>query len=106
VITRRNLLHLSGVGAMTYALPTWAQNLASPDYRLEISPITLDLSPRHQLKTMAYNGQVPGPLLRLKEDQPVTIEITNHTDRPEVIHWHGLLQSHMDLGFMMIFEYA
>jgi FtsP/CotA-like multicopper oxidase with cupredoxin domain len=30
------------------------------------------------------------PLLRLKENQPVTIEVTNHTDRPEVVHWHGL----------------
>ena len=42
------------------------------------------------MKTTAYNGQVPGPLLRLKKNQPVTIEVTNHTDRPEVVHWHGL----------------
>jgi FtsP/CotA-like multicopper oxidase with cupredoxin domain len=42
------------------------------------------------LKTTAYNGQVPGALLRFKENQPVTIEVTNHTDRPEVVHWHGL----------------
>jgi FtsP/CotA-like multicopper oxidase with cupredoxin domain len=26
----------------------------------------------------------------LKENQPVTIEVTNRTDRPEVVHWHGL----------------
>jgi FtsP/CotA-like multicopper oxidase with cupredoxin domain len=29
-------------------------------------------------------------LLRFKEGQPVTIEVTNHSDRPEVVHWHGL----------------
>jgi FtsP/CotA-like multicopper oxidase with cupredoxin domain len=90
VITRRNLLRLSGLAAMSSALPALAQNLAAPDYKLDIAPLTLDLSPRRRLKTIAYNGQVPGPLLRLKEDQPVTIEIANHTDRPEVVHWHGL----------------
>jgi FtsP/CotA-like multicopper oxidase with cupredoxin domain len=42
------------------------------------------------LKTTAYNGQVPGALLRFKENQPVTVEVTNHTDRPEVVHLHGL----------------
>jgi FtsP/CotA-like multicopper oxidase with cupredoxin domain len=42
------------------------------------------------VKTVAYNGQVPGPLLRFKENRPVTIEVTNRTDRAEVVHWHGL----------------
>jgi FtsP/CotA-like multicopper oxidase with cupredoxin domain len=64
--------------------------LAAPDYRIDIAPVTLDLSPRHRLKTTAYNGQVPGALLRFKENQPVTVEVTNHTDRPEVVHLHGL----------------
>jgi FtsP/CotA-like multicopper oxidase with cupredoxin domain len=64
--------------------------LAAPDYKIDIAPVTLDLSPRHKLRTTAYNGQVPGSLLRLKENQPVTIEVTNRTDRPEVVHWHGL----------------
>jgi FtsP/CotA-like multicopper oxidase with cupredoxin domain len=90
VITRRNLLQLSGLTALSCALPALAQNLAAPDYKIEIAPVTLDLSPRRRLKTIAYNGQVPGPVLRFKEDRPVTIEITNHTGRPEVVHWHGL----------------
>jgi len=90
MISRRDLLQLSGLAAVSSALPALAQDLAAPDYKLEIAPVTLDLSPRHQIKTTAYNGQVPGPLLRFKEDRPVTIEVANHTDRPEVVHWHGL----------------
>jgi FtsP/CotA-like multicopper oxidase with cupredoxin domain len=89
MISRRDLLKLSGVAAVCSALPASAQD-ASPDLKLDIAPVTLDLSPRHQLKTVAYNGQVPGPLLRLKEGQAVTIEVANRTDRPEVVHWHGL----------------
>jgi FtsP/CotA-like multicopper oxidase with cupredoxin domain len=90
MILRRDVLQLSGMAAVSAALPAAAQNLATPDYRLEIAPFTLELSPRHRLKTVAYNGQVPGPLLRFKEGRPITIEVTNHNERAEVVHWHGL----------------
>ena len=90
MISRRDVLKLSGAAAVSASLPALAQDSVTPDYRLDIAPVTVDLSPHHKLRTVAYNGQVPGPLLRLKEGRPVTIEVTNHTDRPEVVHWHGL----------------
>jgi FtsP/CotA-like multicopper oxidase with cupredoxin domain len=90
VISRRTLLELSGLGAISISLPLFSQEPPTPDYRLNISQILLELSPRHKLKTTAYSDQVPGPLLRLKEGRPVTIEVTNQTDQPEVVHWHGL----------------
>jgi FtsP/CotA-like multicopper oxidase with cupredoxin domain len=90
MISRRDLLKLSTLVGVAPSLPALARELAAPDYKIDIVPVTLDLSPRHRLKTTAYNGQVPGALLRFKENQPVTIEVTNRTDRPEVVHWHGL----------------
>jgi FtsP/CotA-like multicopper oxidase with cupredoxin domain len=90
MISRRDLLKLSSFAALASPLPAFARDLGTPDYKIDIAPTTLDLSPRHRLKTTAYNGQVPGALLRFKENQPVTIEVTNHTERPEVVHWHGL----------------
>jgi FtsP/CotA-like multicopper oxidase with cupredoxin domain len=90
MISRRDVLQISGMVAASAALPVAAQNFSIPDYRLEIAPFTHELSPRHKLKTVAYNRQVPGPVLRLKEGRPVTIEVTNHNDRAEVVHWHGL----------------
>ncbi|HSY45886.1 MAG TPA: multicopper oxidase domain-containing protein [Steroidobacteraceae bacterium] len=90
MISRRDVLKLSGAAAVSAALPALAQDSVPPDYRLEIAPVTVDLSPHHKVRTVAYNGEVPGPLLRLKEGRPVTIDVTNHTDRPEVVHWHGL----------------
>jgi FtsP/CotA-like multicopper oxidase with cupredoxin domain len=89
VITRREVLQLSGVVAATVPLTLLAQDLSAPDYRLEIAPTILELAPRRSLRTLAYNGQVPGPLLRMKEGRPVTVEVTNRSDRPEVVHWHG-----------------
>ncbi len=90
MISRRDLLKLSALAGLAPSFPGLGRDLAAPDYRIDIAPVTLDLSPRHRLKTTAYNGQVPGALLRFKENQPVTVEVTNHTDRPEVVHLHGL----------------
>jgi FtsP/CotA-like multicopper oxidase with cupredoxin domain len=41
------------------------------------------------VSTTLYNGQFPGPLLRFKEGQRVTVDIVNDTDTPELLHWHG-----------------
>ena len=91
MISRRDLLRLSGFLGLPIRASAQTPNIAAhPDYRIDIAPTTLDLSPRHRLKTTAYNGQAPGSLLRFKENRPVTIEVTNRTDRPEVVHWHGL----------------
>jgi FtsP/CotA-like multicopper oxidase with cupredoxin domain len=62
---------------------------ASPDYRLQIAEIDWELAPRKNVRTTAYNGQIPGTLLRLTEGQPVSIEIVNRLNRPEIVHWHG-----------------
>ncbi len=95
--SRRSLLKLASAAAASSYLPALAQNSGAPDYKIEIATTEIELSPKHRLRTTAYNGQVPGPLLRLKEGQPVTIDVTNKTDRPEVIHWHGLfLPSNVD----------
>ena len=89
VPTRRQFVTAAGIGAASALLLPAAQE-APPDYSIEIAPYTLEASPRHKIKTTAYNAQVPGPLFRLKEGQPVTIDITNQTDIAEVLHWHGL----------------
>ena len=55
-----------------------------------IAPYTLEASPKHHIKTVAYNGQIPGPLFRMREGQGQTVEIRNMAGDPEVVHWHGL----------------
>ncbi len=60
------------------------------DHTLRIQPLTLELAPGINIKTVGYNGQAPGPLLRLKEGAPVSIDVVNETSVPELVHWHGL----------------
>ncbi len=61
----------------------------APDYRIEIAEVEWELAPKKKIRTTAYNGQVPGPLLRLREGKPVSIEILNRLSREEIVHWHG-----------------
>lgn len=60
-----------------------------PDYSLEIAEVDWELSPKKKIRTAAYSGQIPGPLLRVTEGKPVRIEILNRLDREEIVHWHG-----------------
>jgi len=61
------------------------------DITLRIAPVTVELAPDRILSTIGYNGSSPGPILRMKEGKPTTIDVVNATDVPELVHWHGLL---------------
>ena len=65
------------------------QASGSADYTLTIAVKPVELAPNRIIPTTTYNGQFPGPLLRFKEGQAVTIDINNQTDTPEQLHWHG-----------------
>jgi FtsP/CotA-like multicopper oxidase with cupredoxin domain len=59
------------------------------DYTLRIGTGLLGLTPDRIVSTTVYNGQFPGPLLRLTEGKRVVVDIYNDTDTPEQLHWHG-----------------
>jgi FtsP/CotA-like multicopper oxidase with cupredoxin domain len=73
---------------------------AKPDYALNIQPCSLEIAPGVAVKTLAYNGQVPGPLLRMREGVPVTIDVTNSSANPDIVHWHGLAIDSLNDGAM------
>ncbi len=92
--TRRTFLRNAGLTAAATAACGIASSIAQaqaaqPSYRLEISEIEWELSPKKKIRTAAYNGQIPGPLIRLAAGKPAAIEITNKLDHPEIVHWHG-----------------
>src|SRR5574341_1876372 len=49
-----------------------------------------ELAPGKVLRAMTYNGQVPGPALRLHEGERVRISLKNELPEPTTIHWHGV----------------
>src|SRR5262249_23066425 len=49
---------------------------------LRIAPVKLEVAPGRFVDTVGYNGSVPGPLIRFRENETVTIDIFNDTDAP------------------------
>jgi FtsP/CotA-like multicopper oxidase with cupredoxin domain len=75
--------------------PDWA--VSDADVKLEIAPLELEIAPGKVVRTVAYNGHVPGPLIRWPEGKPIAIDVFNRTAIPEIVHWHGLwIPSAMD----------
>jgi suppressor of ftsI len=38
----------------------------------------------------AFNGQTPGPLIRVAKNATITVRFRNRIDMPSTVHWHGL----------------
>jgi FtsP/CotA-like multicopper oxidase with cupredoxin domain len=98
VPTPSGLLYTASQGAAKKAPSKAPQAVA--DHTLTIKPCTLEISPGVTIKTIAYNGQVPGPLLRLRQGVPVTIDVTNATESADLVHWHGLTTDSLNDGAM------
>ena len=93
MIDRRDFLKLGSLSLLAAATPrlraAYAQAPAKADYTIEIANGLAEIGPSQIISTTLYNGQFPGPLLRFKEGQPVTVDIVNKADHPELLHWHG-----------------
>ncbi|MBI4420185.1 MAG: multicopper oxidase family protein [Gemmatimonadetes bacterium] len=37
-----------------------------------------------------FNGQYPGPLLRVRENATIVVDLANRLDQPTAVHWHGI----------------
>ena len=59
-------------------------------YELTASEIDWEVSPDRTVKALAYNAQVPGPQIRVREGDRVRVVLTNKLDESTAIHFHGL----------------
>jgi FtsP/CotA-like multicopper oxidase with cupredoxin domain len=76
------------------------RQLSRADHTLRIEPCTLEIGRGVTIPTVAYNGKVPGPLLRLRENVPVNIDVINSTHNEDLVHWHGLAIDSLNDGAM------
>jgi len=91
---RRTFLALLGTAACAELVRRMGLQAApensKADVTIHISPVEIEVARRKTIKTTGYNGSAPGPVLRLHEGQPVTVDVFNETRIPELVHWHGL----------------
>ena len=121
-MTRRGFLTASLIGGAALAAcgrPTAPQatspgatpNLSNAIVAVEKSrphtgrTVTARLTPGHadidlggtRARTMAYNNQVPGPLIRANVGDELAVAVDNGLDHPSSVHWHGIaLRNDMD----------
>ncbi|MEH6789084.1 copper resistance system multicopper oxidase [Parasphingorhabdus sp.] len=95
-----SLAALSGAAALP--MPAWAMGKMGGMVRKgmdELSGAKIDLhigsgtfaTGGRSGHAIAVNGTVPGPLIRLKEGEPVLLSVHNMLDVDSSVHWHGLL---------------
>ena len=108
-MNRRKFLLSSGAVLASGSLNTFLRSQTAPkvtapvgkaDHALRIEPCSLDIGPGVTIKTVAFNGQIPGPLLRLRQGAPVTIDVTNAGPEADLTHWHGLAIDSFNDGAM------
>jgi FtsP/CotA-like multicopper oxidase with cupredoxin domain len=83
-------------GRATAALLTHAPSeLSGTEFDLTIDSLPVFTGKTHT--AISVNGSVPGPTLRWKEGDTVTISVTNRLKTFTSIHWHGMrIPSEMD----------
>jgi FtsP/CotA-like multicopper oxidase with cupredoxin domain len=56
---------------------------------LRIAPVAKRLGDA-TVRMLAYNGSIPGPVLKVKEGSEVVVDVENQGDMEATVHWHGL----------------
>ena len=97
--TRRRFVQGLAAGGFAASWPAAAQGgsnlggvplLEGDTFNLEIGPLPANITGNRRTAT-AVNGSLPGPILRLREGDLVTINVTNRLRAATSVHWHGIL---------------
>ena len=56
---------------------------------LRIAPVAKRLGDA-TVRMLAYNGSIPGPVLKVQEGSEVIVDVENQGDMDATVHWHGL----------------
>ncbi|KCZ88318.1 copper resistance system multicopper oxidase [Hyphomonas johnsonii] len=102
MFNRRRFLRYAatGLAAAGAGIPAWARsasegNLGIPAlqgnrFDLTVGKFPVRINGRAS-EAIGVNGSVPAPLLRFREGEEVTLNVTNTLETDTSIHWHGLL---------------
>ncbi|MGZ8096290.1 MAG: copper resistance system multicopper oxidase [Methylosarcina sp.] len=102
VLSRRRWLKAMISGSMMLALPSWlrtgygaparppVQVLSGSEFKLTIAKTPVNFTGKERM-AITVNGSIPGPLLRWREGETVTLHVENRLEEETSIHWHGII---------------
>ena len=73
-------------GAVAGAVPV----LGGTEFDLTIGETPVNFTGTPRMAT-TINGSIPGPVLRWREGDTVTLRVTNRLPESASIHWHGII---------------
>ena len=59
------------------------------EFDLRIAPVAKRIG-EAKVRMLAYNGSIPGPILKVRQDSEVVVNVENQGDTEATVHWHGL----------------
>jgi FtsP/CotA-like multicopper oxidase with cupredoxin domain len=90
-------MHEKGIKAFPAKTTTWGNRLLEPKliagvkvYELTASKLQWETEPGKFVEGWGYNGQIPGPQIRVKEGDRVRVVLKNELAESTAIHFHGL----------------
>jgi CopA family copper-resistance protein len=102
-LPRRRFVQGLVAGGVISALPAWAWSaanastgtqsppvLSGTEFDLVIDELPVNFTGKATTAT-TINGSLPGPTLRWREGDTVTIRVTNRLQEHTSIHWHGII---------------
>jgi len=76
--------------ASVLSIASLSPHVSAGTYDLSVDRVAIDTG-NFTTQGIGYNGASPGPVLRWKEGEDVTINVTNNLTVDTSIHWHGLI---------------
>ena len=61
------------------------------EFELSAGVVRWHILPAVEVGAYAYNGQVPGPLIRVQPRDRIRIRVRNDLPNATTVHWHGLI---------------
>ena len=98
-LSRRSFLQAAGAGLFVLGThrgnDAWGQRqdqtvLSGSHFELQIGEAPFNFTGNQRIGTVV-NGQIPGPLLRWREGDTVTLRVSNRLGARSSIHWHGMI---------------
>ena len=100
MFSRRLFLQGAALTGLSSLLPAWARSASdgntglsqatATEFNLSIGRFPVHIDGRAG-EAVGVNGTLPAPLIRFREGDEITLNVTNTLDEDTSVHWHGLL---------------
>ena len=59
------------------------------EFALTCAPLKWEVTPGQFINALAFNGQIPGPIIRATEGERIRVTVKNDLAESTGVHWHG-----------------